>query len=98
MALITSSTPPADDASAAPLTPAAPVTSPLSDRRTCPTCLHLVDRCDRCGQSLTGSRWASDVGPAGHEHYHARCLSADHQRADLAPLASLFADWERTRR
>jgi len=98
MALITSSTPPADDASSAPLTPAAPVTSPLSDRRTCPTCLHAVDRCDRCGRSLTGSRWASDAGLAGHEHYHARCLTAEHRRADLAPLASLFADWERTRR
>ncbi len=98
MALITSSTGPADDASAAPLTPAPPVAPPLSARRTCPTCLHPVDRCDRCGQSLTGSRWASDVGLAGHEHYHARCLTAEHRRADLAPLASLFADWERSRR
>jgi hypothetical protein len=64
---------------------------------TCPTCGRRVEACDRCGRSLLGDRWASAATPAGHEHDHARCLTAAELSVDARALTLLFADWERTR-
>lgn len=65
--------------------------------KTCPTCVLTVDGCARCGQSLTGWRWASSMGLAHHEHYHARCVTAEQLHKNPAAVALLFVDWEGTR-
>ncbi len=64
---------------------------------TCPDCLRPVGECNRCGEPIVESRWASAPTPRGHEHYHPRCLSADELRAYQAAGRRMFDELDQLR-